>query len=50
MDDDPADEDDDFDLDLEAADVVSFGPPVVFMGFETLLFEFIPVLTTSLDD
>ena len=50
MDDDPAEEDDDFELDLEAVDVVSFGPPVVFMGFETLLFEFIPVLTTSLDD
>ena len=46
MDDDPAEEDDDFELDLEAVDVVSFGPPVVFMGFETLVFEFIPVLTT----
>jgi hypothetical protein len=45
VDDDPAEEDDDFELDLEAVDVVSFGPPVVFMGFETLVFEFIPVLT-----
>ena len=43
MDDDSADEDDDFDLDLEAADVVSFGPPVVFMGFIELEFESIPV-------
>ena len=45
MDDDPADEDVDFELDLEAVDVVS-GPPVVFMGFETLLFESISVRTT----
>ena len=44
---DPAEDDD---LGLEAVDVVSFGPPVVFMGFETLLFESIPVLTTSLND
>ena len=39
----PAEEDDDFELDLEAVDVVSFGPPVVFMGFIELEFESIPV-------
>ena len=43
MDDNPAEEDDDFELDLEAVDVVSFGPPVVFMGFIELEFESIPV-------
>ena len=39
----PAEEDDDFELDLEAVDVVSFGPPVVFMGFIELELESIPV-------
>ena len=43
VDDNPAEEDDDFELDLEAVDVVSFGPPVVFMGFIELEFESIPV-------
>ena len=50
VDDDPAEEDDDFEVDLEVVDVLSFGSPDVFMGFETLLFESIPVLTTSLND
>ena len=36
--------DDDFELDLEAVDVVSFPLPLA-MGFEELLFESIPVST-----
>ena len=46
MDDDPAEEDDDFEVEVEAVDVVSFGSPVVFTGFKTLLFESISVRTT----
>jgi hypothetical protein len=36
--------DDDFEVDLEAVDVVSFPLPLA-MGFEELLFESIPVST-----
>ena len=43
-DDDPAEEVDDFEVDLEAVDVVSFPLPLA-MGFEELLFESIPVST-----
>ena len=43
VDDNPAEEDDDFELDLEAVDVVSFGSPFVSMGFIELEFESIPV-------
>jgi len=39
VDDNPAEEDDDFELDLEAVDVVSFGSPFVSMGFVELEFE-----------
>ena len=36
MDDDPAEEDDDFKVDLEALDVVSFALAVVSLGFNAL--------------
>jgi len=36
VDDDPAEEDDDFEVDLEAVDVVSFALSVVSLGFNTL--------------
>ena len=39
VDDNPAEEDDDFELDLEAVDVVSFGSPFVSMGFVELELE-----------
>ena len=39
VDDNPAEEDDDFELDLEAVDVVSFGSPLVSMGFVELELE-----------
>ena len=36
MDDDPAEEDDDFEVDLETFDVVSFALAVVSVGFDAL--------------
>ena len=36
VDDDPAEEDDDFEVDLEAVDVVSFALAVVSLGFNAL--------------
>ena len=36
MEDDPAEEDDDFEVDLEAVEVVSFALAVVSLGFNTL--------------
>ena len=36
MDDDPAEEDDDLEVDLEAVDVVSFALAVVSLGFNAL--------------
>ena len=36
MDDDPAEEDDDLEVDLEAVDVVSFAWAVVSLGFDAL--------------
>ena len=36
MDDDPAEEDDDFEVDLDAVDVVSFALVVVSLGFDAL--------------
>jgi hypothetical protein len=43
VEDDSAEKDDDFEVDLEAVDVVSFALPFVSMGFKALLFESIPV-------
>ena len=42
MDDDPAEEDDDFEVDLEAVDFVSFALAVVSLAFKALEFESIP--------
>jgi len=39
LDDDPAEEEDDFEVDLEAVDVVSFALPLVGIGFDELEFE-----------
>ena len=43
MDDDPADEEDDFEVDLEAVDVVSCALAVVSLGINALVSEFILV-------
>ena len=40
MDDDPAEEDDDFEVELEAVDFVSFALAVVSLAFKALEFEF----------
>ena len=45
MDDDPADEDVDFEVELEAVDVVSFALAVVSLGFNALVFDSILVAT-----
>ena len=42
VDDDPAEEDDDFEVDLEAVDFVSFALAVVSLAFKELEFESIP--------
>ena len=39
MDDDPAEEDDDFEVDLEAVDDFSFALAVVPLGFKALVFD-----------
>ena len=39
MDDDPAEEDDDFEVELEAVDFVSFALAVVSLAFKALEFE-----------
>jgi hypothetical protein len=39
VDDDPAEEEDDFEVDVEAVDVVSFALPLVGIGFDELEFE-----------
>ena len=43
--DDPAEEDDDFEVDLDADDVVSFASAVVSFGFNALVFDSILVAT-----
>ena len=45
MDDDPADEDADFEVDLEAVDVVSLALVVVSLGFKALVSDSILVAT-----
>ena len=47
MDDDPAEEDDDFEVDLEAVDFVSFALAVVSLAFKALEFESIPAVTVQ---
>ena len=46
MDDDPAEEDDDFEVDLEAVDVVSFALAVVSLGFNALVSDSMSVATS----
>ena len=45
MDDDPAEENDDLEVDLEAVDVVCFALAVVSLGFNALVFDSILVAT-----
>ena len=45
MDDDPAEKDDDFEVDLEAVDVVSFAVAVVSLGFNALASDSIVAAT-----
>jgi hypothetical protein len=47
VDDDPAEEDDDFEVDLEAVDFVSFALAVVSLAFKALEFESIPAVTVQ---
>ena len=46
MEDDPADEEDDFEVDLEAVDVVSFALVVVSLGCNSLVSDSITVATS----
>ena len=45
VDDDPAEEDDDFEVDLDAVDIVSFALAVVSLGFKVLASDSILVAT-----
>ena len=46
MEDDPAEKDDDFEVDLEAVDVVSFALAVVSLGFNALVSDSMSVATS----